>query len=59
MERLDPVIAELETARSSAVAHFAAEANMPVGDFLRHFQVILEEAEGETKQVSFRVEPRE
>ena len=40
MNRLDPVILELEAARATAIAQFAAEANMPVPDFQRHFRVI-------------------
>jgi len=59
MKRLDTVIAELEAARSFAVARFAAEANMPIRDFLRHFKVILESPEDEQEQVQFRVEPLE
>lgn len=58
-DRLDSVIAEIEAARSLAVARFAAEVNMPVRDFLRHFRVVTEGPNGEGAHVSFRVEPRE
>ncbi len=56
MERLNPVIAELEAARNFAVARFAAEANMPVVDFLLHFRVIMNSTTGEG-DISFTVEP--
>lgn len=59
MNRLDPVIAELEAAKNFAIARFAAEANMPVADFQRHFRVVLEGSPAETGEISFRVEPRE
>ncbi|HSC87493.1 MAG TPA: hypothetical protein VLC09_09500 [Polyangiaceae bacterium] len=59
MKRLEPVIAELEAARSHAIARFAAEANMPVSAFQRHFRVIMEGSPGQTGDVSFRVEPIE
>jgi hypothetical protein len=59
MERIDSVIAELETARHEAVEQFAHEVNMPVSEFLRHFRVILEGTSGTGNEVSFRVEPRE
>lgn len=58
MNRLAPVIAELEAARNYATARFAAEANMPVEDFLRHFVVVVETAAAEETTISFRVEPR-
>ncbi len=56
MERIDPVIAELEAARQFAVARFAAEANMPVADFLKHFRVKMQSPD-EKGEVSFVVEP--
>lgn len=59
MKRLDSVIAELEAARSSAVARFATEVNMPVQDFLRHFRVVMERAPSDAGEVAFRVEPLE
>lgn len=59
MNRLDTVIEELETARTEAVARFAAEANMPVPDFQRHFRVVVESMATNQGQVAFRVEPRE
>lgn len=59
MERIESVIEEIERMRSSAVERFAAEANMPVPDFRRHFRVVLEEAKLSDGQVSFRVEPKE
>jgi len=59
MTRLDPVIAELEAARTQAIAQFAAEANMPVPDFQRHFRVVMEGAPSTSGAVAFRVEPRE
>lgn len=59
MDRLDAVIAEIEAARANAVSQFAAEANMPVPDFQRHFRVVLEGAPADSGQVSFRVEPIE
>lgn len=59
MKRLNTVIAELEAARSYAVARFASEANMPIRDFLRHFKVILENPSDDAAAVSFRVEPLE
>ena len=58
MTRLEPVIAELETARRTAAARFAAEANMPLAAFLRHFRVIMEGPD-RASEISFRVEPRE
>ncbi len=58
MERLEPVIAELEAARNRATAQFASEANMPVGAFLEHFMVVMQGSLG-ADEVSFRVEPRE
>lgn len=58
MNRLGPVIAELEAARAYATARFAAEANMPIEAFLRHFQVIVETGTKDSSEVSFRVEPR-
>ena len=58
MERLNPVIAELEAARNFAVARFAAEANMPIADFLQHFKVLMNSADADG-QVSFTVEPIE
>ena len=58
MNRLGPVIAELEAARNYATARFAAEANMPIEDFLRHFVVVLETGAADDTQISFRVEPR-
>ncbi len=59
MKRINSVIAELETAKSLAVAKFASEANMPVAAFLRHFKVVCESTVNEQGQVSFRVEPKE
>lgn len=59
MKRLDPVIAEIEAARTFAVARFAAEANMPVDAFLRHFRVVCETSEPSRGGVAFRVEPRD
>lgn len=59
MKRLDPVIAELEAAKNQAIAQFAAEANMPVPDFRRHFRVVMEGSPSISGEVSFRVEPRE
>lgn len=59
MNRLDPVIEELEAARVQAVARFAAEANMPVPDFQRHFRVVVDSMAANHGQVAFRVEPRE
>lgn len=59
MNRLDAVIAELQSAKDEAITRFAAEANMPVVDFLRHFRVIVETSTEDLKTVSFRVEPRE
>jgi hypothetical protein len=59
MNRLEPVIAELEAARSHAIAQFAAEANMPVAVFQRHFRVIMEGSPSTNGEVSFRVEPIE
>ena len=59
MKRLNTVIAELEAARSYAVARFASEANMPIRDFLLHFRVILENPSDDAAAVSFRVEPLE
>ncbi len=56
MKRLEPVIAELEAARNFATARFAAEANMPVQAFLRHFRVLCES--DDKGDVQFRVEPR-
>ena len=56
MERIDPVIAELEAARQFAVARFAAEANMPVSEFLQHFRVVMQ-SPNEAGEVSFVVEP--
>lgn len=58
MKRLGPVIAELEAARAYAAARFAAEANMPVEDFLRHFHVVIETGSTDDARVQFRVEPR-
>jgi len=59
MDRLEPVIAELEAARNRAIAQFAAEANMPIPDFQRHFRVVMEGSPSASGEVSFRVEPRE
>ena len=59
MNRLNSVIAELEAAKSLAVAQFASEANMPIEAFLRHFKVVCESPVNEAGQISFRVEPRE
>lgn len=58
MDRINSVIAEIEAARTAAVARFASEVNMPVRDFLRHFRVVTE-GPSDVGQVSFRVEPRE
>lgn len=59
MKRLNSVIAELEAAKSLAVAQFASEANMPIEAFLRHFRVVCESPITESGQISFRVEPLE
>jgi hypothetical protein len=59
MARLDSVIAELEEARREATQRFAAQANMPVSAFLRHFRVVMQSYPGEAQVLSFRVEPRE
>lgn len=59
MERIDSVIAELETARHQAVERFAHEVNMPIPEFLRHFRVILEGTSTAAGEASFRVEPLE
>jgi hypothetical protein len=59
MKRINSVIAELEAARSLAVAQFASEANMPIEAFLRHFRVVCESPLNDQGQISFRVEPRE
>ena len=59
MERLEPLIAELEAARLAAIARFATEANMSVRDFERHFRVVLQDLSSGEAAVSFRVEPRE
>jgi hypothetical protein len=59
MSRIEHVIAEVSAAREEATRKFAAEANMSVADFQRHFQVVLELAAGDDPSVSFRVEPIE
>ena len=59
MERIDSVIAELESAHHRAVEQFAHEVNMPVPEFLQHFRVVVEGTSGTGSHVSFRVEPRE
>ncbi len=59
MSRIDEVIAEVDAAREAATRKFAAEVNMPLADFRRHFDVVLELAAGDEPTVSFRVEPRE
>lgn len=59
MSRIEQVIAEVNAAREEATRRFAAEANMPVADFQRHFQVVLELSSGDEPSVSFRVEPIE
>lgn len=59
MSRIEEVIAEVDAAREAATRKFAAEVNMPLADFRRHFQVVLELAAGDDPAVSFRVEPKE
>jgi hypothetical protein len=59
MTRLEAVIDEIEGAKKRAIARFAAEANMPVTDFLRHFKVICETPSPGAASIAFRVEPRE
>lgn len=59
MSRLEAVIDEIEGAKKRAIARFAAEANMPVPDFLRHFRVICESPSPSAESIAFRVEPRE
>jgi len=59
MSRIDEVIAEVDAAREAATRKFAAEVNMPLADFRRHFDVVLELAAGDEPAVSFRVEPKD
>jgi hypothetical protein len=59
MNRLEPVIEELEAARAEATSRFAAEAEMPVPDFQRHFRVVLDSMTVSSGEVAFRVEPKE
>jgi hypothetical protein len=59
MSRLEGVIAELESAKSQAIARFASEVNMPVPDFLRHFRVVVDAPALDDASVNFRVEPRD
>lgn len=59
MSRIDEVIAEVDAAREAATRKFATEVNMPLADFRRHFDVVLELAAGDEPAVSFRVEPKD
>ncbi len=60
MSRLESVITEIETAKKRAIERFAAQANMPVSAFLRHFRVVMESYPGQGEGgLSFRVEPRD
>ncbi len=59
MSRLEAVIDEIEVAKKQATARFAAEANMPVVVFLRHFRVICETPGPGAASIAFRVEPRD
>ncbi len=59
MSRIEEVVAEVNAAREAAIAKFAAEVNMPVADFSRHFRVVAELTTGQEPQVTFRVEPHE